>query len=157
MTFRESDSLTAGDDVTVVSSPWGFLGVGICYDIRFPELAMVMRQRGCGILFYPGAFNMVTGPKHWQLLVRARAVDNQVFVVGCSPASNPEGGGYVAYGHSCVVDPWGEVMAEAAGEAEVLFAELDLEAVDTVRQNIPCGSQKRADLYAVHDKSSTTL
>lgn len=78
MTFKESDSLTGGDSVTVVNTPWGGLGVGICYDIRFPELAGIMRQRGANLLIYPGAFNMVTGPAHWELLQRARAVDNQV-------------------------------------------------------------------------------
>jgi omega-amidase len=78
VTFKESDSLTGGDSVTVVDTPWGGLGVGICYDIRFPELAGIMRQRGANLIIYPGAFNMTTGPAHWELLQRARAVDNQV-------------------------------------------------------------------------------
>jgi hypothetical protein len=66
--------------VTVIDTPWGGIGIGICYDIRFPELSMLMRERGANIMIYPGAFNMVTGPAHWQLLQRARAVDNQVTV-----------------------------------------------------------------------------
>jgi omega-amidase len=76
--FKESDSLSAGNSVTVVQSPWGKIGVGICYDIRFPELAMLMREKGADMIIYPGAFNLVTGPAHWELLQRARAVDNQV-------------------------------------------------------------------------------
>lgn len=84
--FKESDSLTAGQSATLFDTPWGPIGVGICYDIRFPEYAMLLRQRGARFLIYPGAFNMVTGPAHWELLQRARAVDNQCFVAMCSPA-----------------------------------------------------------------------
>jgi omega-amidase len=86
MTFKESDSLSRGNKITTVDSPFGKIGIGICYDMRFPELAMIMREKGCRLICYPGAFNMVTGPAHWELLQRARAVDNQLFVVACSPA-----------------------------------------------------------------------
>lgn len=145
--FKESDSLTAGDTVTVVDTPWGGLGVGICYDIRFPELAILMRQRGCNLLVYPGAFNMVTGPAHWELLQRARAVDNQLFVATCSPARDVSGGGYVAWGHSSIVNPWGEVLQQAGPDEAIVAAELDLTAVSTMRDSIPCWKQKRHDLY----------
>ena len=151
MTFKESDSLTGGSGPCIVDTPWGKVGVGICYDIRFPELSMVMRQRGCKLLVFPGAFNMVTGPAHWELLQRARAVDNQLFVAACSPA-RVEGASYVAYGHSSVVSPWGEVLAQAGAGEEVVYAELDMQAVDTMRQNIPCWTQKRHDLYELIDK-----
>lgn len=150
ITFKESDSLTGGSSATVVDTPWGGLGVGICYDIRFPELAAIMRQRGATILVYPGAFNMVTGPAHWQLLQRARAVDNQVFVAACSPARNPESS-YVAWGHSSVVSPWGDVLVEASEGEDLLTAELDFNLVAEMRQNIPCWNQKRSDLYALTD------
>ena len=108
ITFKESDSLSAGDALTVVDTPWGGIGVGICYDMRFPEMALLMRQeKGCNILVYPGAFNTVTGPAHWELLQRARAVDNQVFVLTCSPArdTSPDAV-YTAWGHSSIVNPW---------------------------------------------------
>ena len=95
VTFKESDSLSAGNEITVVNTPWGGMGVGICYDIRFPELALLMRQKGCRLIVYPGAFNMVTGPAHWELLQQARAVDNQLYVAACSPARNTTSGGYV--------------------------------------------------------------
>ena len=148
ITFKESDSLSAGDSMTVVETPWGNLGVGICYDIRFPELALLMRQKGCKMLIYPGAFNMVTGPAHWELLQRARAVDNQVFVAACSP-SRIEGSGYVAWGHSSIISPWGEVVAKAGAEEEIINAELDFESIESIRMNIPCWLQKRHDLYEV--------
>lgn len=156
--FKESDSLTAGDEVCVVDTPWGAIGVGICYDIRFPELAMIMRARGCKMLVYPGAFNMVTGPAHWELLQRARAVDNQLFVISCSPArissegsqKNPTA--YIAWGHSSIVSPWGEVLKNAGHEEEIIHAVLDFNEVDTMRANIPCWSQKRNDVYEIIDK-----
>lgn len=150
ITFKESDSLTAGDSCTVVDSPWGGLGVGICYDIRFPELAILMRQRGARLLFYPGAFNMVTGPAHWELLQRARAVDNQSYVFTCSPARDTTSN-YIAWGHSSIVSPWGEVLKSAGAEEEVLACEIELSKIDEMRQNIPCWNQKRNDMYELRD------
>lgn len=158
--FKESDSLTAGNEACTVETPWGLIGVGICYDIRFPELAMIMRSRGCKILVYPGAFNMVTGPAHWELLQRARAVDNQVYVITCSPAriSSDEASknlkAYVAWGHSSAVSPWGEVIACASTAEETVYATLDLETVEAMRANIPCWSQKRHDVYELKDVKS---
>jgi len=156
--FKESDSLTGGDQITVVDTPWGGVGVAICYDMRFPELAIVMRQLGAKVLLYPGAFNMVTGPAHWELLQRARAVDNQCFVATCSPARDTApGAGYVAWGHSTVVNPWGEVMQKAKEGQEVIFADLDLAEAATMRQNIPCWTQKRTDLYSLSSVASSKL
>ena len=152
ITFKESDSLSAGQTVTVVDTPWGGLGVGICYDIRFPELAIMMRQRGCNLLVYPGAFNMVTGPAHWELLQRARAVDNQLFVATCSPARDATGGGYVAWGHSSVINPWGQVMQSAGPDEAVVMVDIDLAEVQTMRDSIPCWKQKRDDIYELRSK-----
>ena len=92
ITFLESETLTGGSTVTSFETPWCTIGVGICYDIRFPEYAMLLAQqpRGCQILVYPGAFNLTTGPAHWELLQRGRAVDNQVFVLTASPARTAE-------------------------------------------------------------------
>jgi omega-amidase len=102
MTFFESDSLTAGNTITTFDTPWGKCGLAICYDMRFPEIAMLMRDQGCKILIYPGAFNTGTGPKHWELLGRSLAVNNQSFVLCCSPARNPSSK-YQAWGHSQVI------------------------------------------------------
>lgn len=148
MTFKESDSLTAGNQVTVFDSPWGKIGIGICYDIRFPEYAMLMRQQGCKLLVYPGAFNMVTGPAHWELLQRCRAVDNQLYVAACSPARDTTAG-YVAWGHSSVVSPWGDVVCKAGHEEETIYADIDIMKVEEMRQNIPCLMQKRNDIYSL--------
>eukprot|EP01041_Mallomonas_annulata_P005169 gene5169-10338_t len=153
--FKESDSLSPGLTPTLVDTPWGTIGIGICYDVRFPELAILMRKRGCKILVYPGAFNMVTGPAHWELLFRARAVDNQLFVASCSPARD-EGAGYIAWGHSLVVNPWGEVIASAAEGEETVLAELDMTKVESVRDSIPCWKQKRFDVYTEIESPTIT-
>jgi omega-amidase len=155
--FRESDSLTAGDAPTVLSGSSDPLGTGlsdppnlgllICYDIRFPELALLMQQRhGCTLLACPAAFNTTTGPRHWHLVMRARAIDTQCFVLACSSA-RPQGDGYPSYGHSLVVDPWGTVIAEAGEGEQVLQVQLDLSQVALARQAIPTGYQRRHDVY----------
>jgi omega-amidase len=156
--FRESDSLCAGERLTVLPAdgdPLGTgladpptLGVVICYDIRFPELALLMQQRHhCSLLACPAAFNTTTGPLHWHLVMRARAVDTQCFVLACSPARPTREEAYPSYGHSLVVDPWGRVIAEAGIGEQVLHAELDLTELQRARQAIPTGHQRRHDLY----------
>lgn len=159
--FKESDTLTGGSVVSTfdAGSIFGRIGVGICYDIRFPELAMCMIKRGCRILIYPGAFNMTTGPAHWELLQRARAVDGQCFVITASPARTepPSVPGkyphYTAWGHSTVVSPWGEVVATCNENADIVIADLDMRKVDEMRQGIPTSLQKRWDLYDFEDKT----
>lgn len=152
ITFKESDSLSPGEAPTLIDTPWGKIGVGICYDIRFPEYAILLRRLGARIILYPGAFNMVTGPAHWELLQRARAVDNQLYVAACSPARDTTSGGYIAWGHSSIVSPWGEVVATTEEAQSIVTAELDLSKIDEMRTNIPCWSQKRADIYEIKSK-----
>ncbi|XP_074070425.1 omega-amidase NIT2 [Macrotis lagotis] len=149
--FQESETLNAGDSLSMFETPYCKVGLGICYDIRFAELAQVYTQRGCQLLLYPGAFNLTTGPAHWELLQRGRAVDNQVFVAAASPARDIEAS-YVAWGHSTVVDPWGEVVAQAGTDETIVYANIDLKKLVDVRQQIPVLSQKRRDLYAVEWK-----
>lgn len=151
ITFKESDVLTAGDEFTTADTEFGKIGIGICYDIRFPELARVMVENGALILFYPGAFNMTTGPAHWQLLFRSRALDNQVYCVGVAPALN-EDASYHSYGHSIVTSPWGEVLAEAGQKEETIFCEIDLNEIKKVREELPLLKNKREDLYEVTKK-----
>ncbi|KAJ0408396.1 hypothetical protein P43SY_003122 [Pythium insidiosum] len=153
ITFRESDTLSAGNSITVFDTPYCKIGigVGICYDIRFPELSMLMRQQGAKLLVFPGAFNLTTGPAHWELLQRARAVDNQLYVAAASPARGPEGG-YQAWGHSTVISPWGEVVATCEHSDAIVYADLELEKVDTMRRNIPTSLQTRSDLYELTQK-----
>eukprot|EP00470_Lotharella_oceanica_P017105 CAMPEP_0170184856 /NCGR_PEP_ID=MMETSP0040_2-20121228/34841_1 /TAXON_ID=641309 /ORGANISM="Lotharella oceanica, Strain CCMP622" /LENGTH=297 /DNA_ID=CAMNT_0010431047 /DNA_START=68 /DNA_END=961 /DNA_ORIENTATION=- len=149
ITFKESDTLSPGNSSTTFKTPYGTIGVAICYDIRFPELSMLMRSQGASLLVFPGAFNMTTGPAHWELLQRARAVDNQCFVAAVSPARNPESS-YQAWGHSTVVSPWGKVLATTEHEPATVYAEVDLSEVEEVRQGIPVSKQKRGDLYALN-------
>jgi len=151
--FTESDALSPGEKATTFKTPWCEVGLGICYDIRFAELAQIYRDRGCKLLVYPGAFNMTTGPAHWELLARARAVDNQVFVAIPSPARDPEAG-YIAWGHSSVVSPWGEVISKADTGDEIIYADIDLEEVTRVRSMIPISVQRRSDLYSIVDKQN---
>jgi len=146
ITFQESAVLNGGNNLTIIDTEWCKIGVGICYDIRFAEMAQIYRQNGCDLLVYPGAFNMTTGPAHWQLLQQARAVDNQVYVATISPARNVNAG-YVAWGHSMVVNPWGSVVVEASEEPKVVFADIDLDYIKQVRSQIPVSTQKRTDLY----------
>jgi omega-amidase len=153
MTFKESETLTPGRLGTVVDTPHGTIAIGICYDLRFPELAQMYAKKGANIIIYPGAFNTTTGPLHWELLLRARATDNQLFVAACSPARN-EDASYQAWGHSTVVSPNGEVLATTAHEAGIVYAELDLAEVAERRRNMPLTQQKRHDLYELVDKTA---
>eukprot|EP00117_Sycon_ciliatum_P016295 scpid74520/ scgid15783/ Omega-amidase NIT2; Nitrilase homolog 2 len=148
--FKESETLSPGNGVTIIETPWCKVGLGICYDLRFFELAALMARKGVDLLLYPGAFNMTTGPKHWELLQRGRAVDNQCFVACASPARD-ETATYVAWGHSTVVDPWGAVLAKTDEKEGIVYADLDFNAVDNVRASIPTRQQKRHDVYKLED------
>ncbi|KAF2925722.1 hypothetical protein DAI22_06g073400 [Oryza sativa Japonica Group] len=106
ITFRESDTFTAGQEPTIVDTDVGRIGIGICHDIRFPELAMLYRSRGAHLICYPSAFNMSTGQLLWDLMQKSRAVDNQLFVVTCSPARDPNAeSDYMIWGHSSLIGP----------------------------------------------------
>ena len=110
--FIESDVLSAGNKVTIVDLPeYGKIGLAICYDVRFPELAMIAARKDAFMLVYPGAFNTTTGPMHWSLQARARAMDNQVYVAMCSPARDTQAT-YHAWGHSMIVNPNADVLTE---------------------------------------------
>jgi predicted amidohydrolase len=148
ITFKESDVLTAGNEFTLAETEFGRIGIGICYDVRFVELARIMVENGALILFYPGAFNMTTGPAHWELLFRARALDNQVFCVGVAPALNMDAS-YHSYGHSIVTNPWGEVVAQADEKEGLIICEIDLNEIKKIREEIPLLKNKRKDLYEV--------
>lgn len=149
--FKESDTLTPGNQFTVADTAFGKIGIGICYDVRFPQLAQINVSKGAKILFYPGAFNMTTGPAHWELLFRARALDNQVFCIGVAPALN-ENASYHSYGHSIAVNPWGEVICQLGQNEELKIIEIDLDEIKKVREEIPVLKNKRNDLYEIVEK-----
>lgn len=151
ITFKESDVLTAGNDFTIADTEFGKIGIGICYDIRFPELARIMVENGALILFYPGAFNMTTGPAHWELLFKSRALDNQVYCVGVAPALN-EDASYHSFGHSIITNPWGDIIAEADTKEELIIGEIDLSEIKKIREELPLLKNKRRDLYEIIEK-----
>ena len=144
--FKESDTLTAGDQITLVDTPWGKIGVAICFDIRFAEFFRVMGDAGAVLIAIPAAFNMTTGPAHWDLTFRMRAIDQQCFVAGCSPARD-ETASYVAYGNSLVADPWGSFPLHMDEKEHVQVVELDLADLEKYRGQIPILSGRRKDLY----------
>mgnify|MGYP000894504284 FL=1 len=136
--FKESDTLTAGEDMTFFETDFGRIGLGICFDVRFSAFAHKMAKAGARVLVYPAAFNPTTGPKHWELLFRSRANDNQVYTVGVSSLPS-EKEGYQAYGHSLVVNPWGEVILEMGTDEGIGYATLESDLIDEVRGAIPLG------------------
>ena len=131
----------------MVDTPLGRLGIAICFDIRFSELFRLMGQEGAQVILVPAAFNLTTGPVHWELAFRSRAVDNQCFVAGCSPARDPSAS-YVAYGHSLVCNPWGTVLGGLDEKEGVQVVTLDLDDLPRYRAQIPILSGRRTDLYA---------
>ncbi|CCH43140.1 Nitrilase [Wickerhamomyces ciferrii] len=154
ITFQESRVLDAGNKATLFELPsFGKIGLGICYDVRFPELSMTCARKGAFAMVFPSAFNTTTGPLHWETLARSRAIDNQVYVVMCSPARDLNAK-YHAYGHSLVVDPMGKIVVEAGTEEEILYWEMDPEVINSTRQGIPIDGQRRFDIY--QDVSETT-
>lgn len=153
ITFKESDVLTPGNHLYTFNAGPLKVGMGICYDMRFPELAHLYDQQGCNLILYPGAFNMTTGPAHWKALLTSRALDNQLYVAGCSPARDVNAT-YVAWGHSAVLDPWGKVVAETDETEQIVYANIDADYVTSVREQVPTHFQKRNDVYKVMDMTS---
>ena len=149
--FKESDTLNAGNQITIAETSFGKIGIGICYDIRFPELARLMALEGADILCYPGAFNLTTGPAHWEMLFKARACDNQVFTIGVAPALD-KNANYNSYGHSLIVNPWGDILSSASFEEELIIAEIDLNEIKKVREELPLLKNRRKDIYNLEKK-----
>ncbi|AUM95634.1 TPA: carbon-nitrogen hydrolase family protein [Clostridium botulinum] len=148
VTFKESDTLTAGNKITLFDTPWGKLGVMICYDIRFPELSRIMALKGAKIIFTPAAFNMTTGPAHWDTLFKSRALDNQIYMVGVAPARN-ENSNYISYGNSLIASPWGNIVARLGAEENILFSEIDLDYENKIREELPLLRHIRKDIYSL--------
>lgn len=146
ISFKESDTLTPGDEMTLVDTEFGKIGVAICYDVRFPELFRKMTLAGAKLIVLPAAFNMTTGPAHWELSMKARALDNQIFFAAVSPARDVNSP-YVAYGHSCVVSPWGEFCGKLDARPSIIVTEIDFDYVDEIRDQLPLLKHRRAELY----------
>ncbi|WP_313165689.1 carbon-nitrogen hydrolase family protein [Sedimentibacter sp.] len=146
--FKESDTLTSGGDVTLFDTEFCKIGLAICYDIRFPELSRLMAAEGAEVIIYPGAFNMTTGPAHWELSFRARALDNQVYTIGVAPARDLEAT-YHSYGNSIVASPWGNVLSQMDEKEGYIIQEIDLDYVKKIRNELPLLKHIRKDIYAL--------
>ena len=134
--YRESAVIAPGEDAVVADTPWGRLGMSICYDLRFPQLYRALAQAGAEILAVPAAFTKLTGEAHWHVLNRARAIENgAVLVAPCAAGAVPGGG--AAYGHSLVVSPWGEVLADGGDGVGYVVTTVDIDSVASARCRIP--------------------
>lgn len=141
-TLRESEGVAPGRKIVVANTPLGRLGLSICYDLRFPELYRALAAKGAEVLFVPSAFTHYTGSHHWETLLRARAIENQAWVV--APAqTGRHGPRRRSWGHTLVVDPWGTVAACRAAGAGLVVADVDLDRVSAVRRAMPCQSHRR--------------
>ena len=150
--FKESDTLTSGDHATVFDTEFGKMGVMICYDIRFPEFARTMALDGARMIFVPAAFNMTTGPAHWELTFRARALDNQIYMLGCAPARDTQAG-YISWGHSIVTDPWGKVMEQLDEKEGILIEEIDLDREEQIREQLPLLKHRKSEMYHLQENT----
>jgi predicted amidohydrolase len=134
--IRESSAYRPGERAVLAATPWGALGMTVCYDLRFPHLYRALAQRGAVMLAVPSSFQRETGAAHWHTLLRARAIENACFVIAPAMCGDHPGR-RMTYGHTLVVDPWGEVIAEGGEEPAVVYADLDLARVETVRLLLP--------------------
>lgn len=135
--IRESSAYCPGDRAVVAETPWGRLGMSVCYDLRFPQLYRALAKAGAQYLTIPSSFQRATGKVHWHTLVKARAIENACFVF--APAMCGEHpGNRTTYGHSLVVDPWGEVLADGGVEPGIVYADIDPARVAKVRGMLPC-------------------
>ncbi len=142
--FSESATCEAGTEVVVAKTPFGRIGLSICYDLRFPELYRETTDRGAEIQMVPAAFTLATGKDHWEVLLRARAIENQCYVMAPAQHGRHDDGGLKeSWGHSMIVDPWGQVIASVSDGPGFALAEVDLERVRRVRRSVPVASHRR--------------
>lgn len=134
--YRESDSFLPGEDLKVVETPFGGVGLSICYDLRFPELFHALRSQGANVLLLPAAFTKVTGQAHWQPLLQARAIENQCYVIAANQWGS-HGGGRETFGHSMIIDPWGRILSMQQHQTGLISASLDIEKTEQIRQSMP--------------------
>ena len=155
VSYRESKAEDPGDEVVTTNAGGALVGMTVCYDLRFPELYRILALRDARVITVPAAFTEHTGRDHWEVLLRARAIENQVFVlapnqIGEAPPH------YKSYGHSMIVDPWGRVLAEASDGEGFVSADLDFGAQDEMRDNLPSLRNRRPDAYRWPEPVGTT-
>lgn len=142
----ESKATTAGDEVVVVDSPVGALGPTICYDLRFPELYRLLAERGADVLLVPAAFTLTTGKEHWEVLLRARAIENQCYVAAAAQTGR-HNERRESFGHAMIIDPWGTVIAQCRDGEGIAVADIDTDWLARVRARMPVWQHRRPDVY----------
>lgn len=146
VTFQESSVLSAGNDLQIFEVDGIKAAVIICYDVRFPEIFRILADRNVEVVLVPAAFTIPTGAVHWEITMRTRAIDNQIFLLAISPARVPESD-YQPWGHSLIADPWGQISGEAQLAPEIIVRNLDLGRLAEVRAELPLLQHRRTDLY----------
>ncbi|MEM9415566.1 MAG: carbon-nitrogen hydrolase family protein [Planctomycetota bacterium] len=149
---RESNRFMPGDEVVSADTALGPIGLTICYDLRFPELFRALALRGASLITVPANFTKTTGEAHWLTLLGARAIENGAFIIApnqCGSFTGPDGGGFEAYGHSAIIDPWGRVLLEMDDQPGVGYAEIDLAEAQRVRDAIPVLRNRMPDVYGL--------
>jgi predicted amidohydrolase len=155
--YRESNNYRPGESAVLVDLPWGRMGLTVCYDLRFPSLYRALAEAGADFLAIPAAFTKITGEAHWNVLMRARAIETGSYVLAAAQGGKHENG-RETYGHSIVVDPWGKVVAEGGVEPGVIMAEIDPALVASARSRIPSLQHgRRFELSAPVDRSRLHL
>ena len=149
--FQESLTLTPGNEVTTFDTEFGPMGLCICYDFRFPELSRLMALQGAQIILVPAAFNMTTGPAHWELTFRSQALYNQIYAIGTAPARDLTAS-YHSWGHSIITDPWGSVVSQMDEISGVQISDIALAKVTSTREELPLLRHRRTDLYKLSCK-----
>jgi predicted amidohydrolase len=146
--LQESKYTAPGSEVVVIDSPIGRLGLSTCYDLRFPEMYEALVKKGAEVLLVPSAFTVLTGQAHWEILLRARAIETQCYVLASAQAGQ-HNEKRASYGHSLIVDPWGKVVEDAGGEASpaLVVAEIDLKRLYEIRAKIPVQLHRRQDVF----------
>lgn len=139
---KESDTKKPGQEVVACQTPLGVFGLSVCYDLRFPELYRDLAGKGAEVIFVPSAFTFPTGAAHWEPLLRARAIENQAYVIAPNQIGK-NAHGFADYGNSMIIDPWGKVIARAADKECLITAEIDRDYLEKVRRELPCLAHRR--------------
>ncbi len=143
--YRESDSFQAGKQIKLCETPVGTTGLSICYDLRFPRLFQALVNRGAKVITIPAAFAETTGEIHWQPLLQARAIENQVYILAAAQTGT-HANNRQTHGHSMIIDPWGRVITNAGTQPGIIIAEIDITSVDDIRQKMPVSRHKCSDI-----------
>lgn len=146
-TYAASEVEQPGDDLVLATVNGVKIGIGVCYDLRFPEMFRILTLRGAKIICLPSMFTLHTGKDHWEPLIRARAIENQVYIAAAAVFGQYPPRQDWAYGRSMVVDPWGIIIAQAQDVSGVIATEVDLDRIDEVRRKMPCLKHRRPDVY----------